>query len=392
MSMPLRIAIFSDSALPLINGVSVSVAALIQELRDRGHDVDLYANRFPGFVETHPNNIRFNAVEIPFWRGYPVTMPPLGAQLKRFRTRPYDIVHTHTPFPVGMIGLRWAESHELPIVSTYHTLYDRYSHYVKILPPRFVRYRIARHTNYYYSRVNHVITPSEASLKWLRRHDVHTSATIIPTGSPLPKPQNREELRAKFGLNPTDLVLLYAGRLAPEKNLRLLLEAVSDVMKDRPEAQLWLMGDGPYRGKCEDLVDQLKIRSRVKFLGFVSQASVGEVYGAADLFVFASVTETQGLVVQEAMLHRLPVVVVSGGGASETIVDGHNGLLARNDRMDFCQKMIEVLSSNESRYRLAEAGFHSQLPRSIPAMVDRVLQVYGQVISEFRSKEAKLDP
>lgn len=390
--MPLRIAVFSDSALPLINGVSVSVAALVQELRDRGHDVDLFANRFPGFVETHPNNIRFNAVEIPFWRGYPVTMPPLGAQLKRFRARPYDIVHTHTPFPVGMIGLRWAESHELPIVSTYHTLYDRYSHYVKILPPRFVRYRIARHTNYYYSRVNHVITPSEASLKWLRRHDVHTSATIIPTGSPLPKPQNREELRAKFGLNPTDLVLLYAGRLAPEKNLRLLLEAVSDVMRDRPEVQLWLMGDGPYRRACEDLVDQLKIRSRVKFLGFVSQASVGEVYGAADLFVFASVTETQGLVVQEAMLHRLPVVVVSGGGASETIVDGHNGLMARNDRMDFCQKMIEVLSSNESRDRLAEAGFHSQLPRSIPAMVDRVLQVYGQVISEFRSKEAKLDP
>jgi len=110
------------------------------------------------------------------------------------------------------------------------------------------------------------------------------------------------------------------------------------------------------------------------------------------LFVFASVTETQGLVVQEAMLHRLPVVVVSGGGASETIIDGHNGLLARNDRMDFCQKMNEVLCSDETRQQLAEAGFHSQLPRSIPAMVDRVLAVYREVISEFRSSEANLDP
>ncbi|CAN1490700.1 RfaG Glycosyltransferase [Fimbriimonadaceae bacterium] len=392
MPKPLRIAVFSDSALPLINGVSVSVAALVEELRDRGHDVDLYANRFPGFVETHPNNVRFNAVEIPFWRGYPVTMPPLATQLRRFRERTYDIVHTHTPFPVGMIGLRWAESHELPIVSTYHTLYDRYSHYVKILPPRFVRYRIARHTNYYYSRVHHVITPSEASLKWLRRHDVHTRATIIPTGSPVPKRQNPEELRAKFGVSPTDVVLLYAGRLAPEKNLRLLIEAVSDLMAQRPEVQLWLMGDGPYRATCEELVDQLGIRARVKFFGFVSQPSVGDVYGAADLFVFASVTETQGLVVQEAMLHRLPVVVVSGGGASETIIDGHNGLLARNDRMDFCQKMNEVLSSNETRQQLAEAGFHSQLPRSIPAMVDRVLAVYREVISEFPSSEANLDP
>src|SRR5436190_4347033 len=249
MAEGLRVAIFSDSLLPILNGVSVSVDALVSELRNQGYSVHVFAPRFPGYREPDPNPYRFRAIETPWTKGFPCAYPPFLRMLRKFRRHEFDVIHTHTIAILGFVGLRWAESHEIPIVSTYHTLYDRYAHYVPaILPRRYARFKIAKHTSWYYNSVDHVITPSDASLRWLRRHSVVKPVTVIPTGA---KPRlflDRSEVRQKLGIPPEQKVMLWVGRLAIEKNMELLLEMAAVAFAHDPHLRLWVVGDGPYRG------------------------------------------------------------------------------------------------------------------------------------------------
>jgi 1,2-diacylglycerol 3-alpha-glucosyltransferase len=384
----LRVAVFSDSALPVLNGVSISINALVTELRHQGHSVHLYAPHFPGHKDSDPNTFRFRSIETPISKGYPVAIPPFYRTLRQFRRHEYDLVHTHTPFFLGMVGFRWAESHGLPIVSTYHTLYDRYAHYFKLLPRRYVRFRIAKHTNFYYNRMDHVITPSEASLKWLRRHSVDTPVTVIPTGIPMGSRIDRAEARQALGIPPEQRILLYVGRLAQEKNLSTLLESAAQAFRSHPQLRLWLVGDGPYRAECMAIVRRLGIGDRVRFAGFVEPRKVGLYYAAADLFVFTSITETQGLVVQEAMLHGLPAVVATGGGAGAAVHDGENGFLVKNDPLEVAQHVLRILDDEALYQRMSQEAERSTRGAGIPDMCERVVAVYRSVIAAHHEQAA----
>ena len=375
---------FSDSALPILNGVSVSLDALIGELRLQGHSVHLFTARYPGYRDEDPNTYRFRAMETPISKGYPIAYPPFFRMLLKFRRHQYDVVHSHTPFVMGMVGLRWAESHEIPIVSTYHTLYDRYAHYFRILPARYVRFRIAKHTNFYYNRVDHVLTPSEASAKWLKRHSVSTPTSIIPTGIARGPILERSEVRQTLGIAPETRMLLYVGRLAKEKNLGILLDAVATLFKQDRSTRLYLVGDGPYRQECVEQARRLGIGDRVKFAGFVPKLDVHRYYAAADLFLFSSITETQGLVVQEAMTHGLPAIVVGGGGASASVLDGVNGFIVKNEASDMANAIRRVLSDADLYERLAEQAPRSVRDLGVPVMAADVVSVYRQVIREQR--------
>lgn len=381
---------FSDSALPVLNGVSISVNALVRELRDRGHSVHLYAPKVPGHRDEDPNTFRCRAIKTPWAPEYPLAIPPFYRLLRRFRQHEYDLVHTHTPFALGMVGLRWAESHNLPIVATYHTLYDRYAHYLAAFPRRYARFRIAKHTNFYFNRMDAVITPSEVSQKWLRRHSVSRPITVVPTGAPRRAFLDRAECRGNFGLPPDLRVMLYVGRLAREKNLSVLLQMAARCFAADPSLRLWLVGDGPYRAECKELARHLGIGDRVRFVGFVPRAEVDRYYAAADIFVFPSITETQGLVVQEAMSYGLPAVAIVGGGASSGIEHGINGLVVRNDADEFARATLRVLNDESLHASMSVAAARSVRSHGLDEMTEGVLDVYRTAIN-IRSQEARPD-
>lgn len=385
----LRIAIFSDSALPILNGVSISIDALIRTLRDRGHSVHLFTAMQPGHRELDPNTYRFRAISTPFARNYPVAYPPFYRMLHKFRRQEFDLIHTHTPFNIGFVGLRWAESHDLPIVSTYHTLYDRYAHYIRIFPRRYLRFKIAKHTNFYYNHVDHVLTPSDAARKWLLRHSVTKPISVVPTGVPSGPLIDRAEARRSLGISPEQRILLYVGRLAKEKNLEVLFDAAGRVFEKDPTARLWLVGDGPHRAACASMARAMGIGDRVRFAGFVPRAEVDQFYAASDLFVFSSITETQGLVVVEAMNYGLPAVAVVGGGASEPIKDGFNGYVAKNDPQALAKKVLTVLSDDRKAARLSEGAVATARKFGPDAMADRVLEVYRSVLREKRGEKER---
>lgn len=375
----LRIAIFSDSCLPVLNGVSVSIDALVQELRNRDHSVHVFTTAYPGHRDSDPNTHRFWALNTPWTGSYPIAMPPFIGMLRQFRKHTFDLIHTHTPFTVGYCGLKWAESHDLPIVSTYHTLYDRYWHYIPYFPKRYIRFKIAKHTNYYYSRVDHVITPSAAAFRWLRRHSVKTPMSIVPTGAPRRQFIDRSEVRGQLGIAPGHRILLYVGRIAKEKNLEVLFDAAAMLMTD-PALRFWLVGDGPHRAACQAIARKLGIGDRVRFIGFIPREEVDRYYAAADLFVFSSVTETQGLVIQEAMAYGLPAVAVGGGGASASILDGQTGFVVKNSAEAIACAARRILDDDSAYAAMSEASSRVVREHGASEMCERVLEVYRTVV------------
>lgn len=384
----LRIALFSDSTLPILNGVAVSIDALVRELRNAGHSVHIYTAAFPGYRDPDPNTFRFPAFETPWSKGYPVAPPPYYGMLRKFRKHPYDLIHTHTPGPIGLVGLRWSQSHETPIVSTYHTLYDRYAHYIPLFPRRYVRHKIAKHTNFYYNRVDHVITPSAAALRWLRRHSVRTPASIVPTGAPPRAMLSRAEVRNKLGIPAQQRMLLYVGRLAREKNLGLLFEMAGLAFQADPSLRLWLVGDGPYRDEATAMARRAGVGDRVHFVGEVSRSEVDTFYAAADLFVFSSITETQGLVVQEAGTYGLPAVVVGGGGASAGVVDGENGFVVRNEARAMADRVLDAFADESLYARLSEGAVRLARQYGTEAMTEKVVDVYRRAIESQSRRHA----
>ncbi|MBS1704304.1 MAG: glycosyltransferase family 4 protein [Armatimonadetes bacterium] len=384
---PLRIAIFSDSALPILNGVSVSIDALVRGLREQGHSVSIFTSSYFLHKDEDPQTYRFLALETPWTKNYPLAFPPFYPMLYQFRKQNFDIIHTHTPWTVGFVGLRWAQSHGIPIVSTYHTLYDKYSHYIPFIPKRYIRYKIAKHTNFYYNSVDHVITPSEASLKWLRRHSVARPITVIPTGIPNPKWLDRADARMKLEYQPSDKVLLYVGRIAEEKNIITLLQSSAAVMRKDKNVKLMLVGDGPARFECVQATRDLGIGDRVRFTGYVPRDRVGEYYSAADLFLFSSVTETQGLVIWEAMSYGLPAIVVQGGGASTAVQNDVNGILVRNDISQFASAIEECLNDENVYTRLSAGARQQAREMSIDRMTERIVDIYHSAVTPLAPRE-----
>lgn len=376
---PLRIAIFSDSYVPITNGVSQSISLLIEELRARGHSVSIFTARYPGYKDSDPNVIRFLSVVTPFARDYPLSIPPFFPYYRYFRLGNFDIVHTHTPFLAGNIGMRWARRKQVPVVSTYHTLYEKYAHYIPFIPHKVTRKCISAYTHWYYNRCEEIITPSPSAKRFLQHHHIQKPITVIPTGTPPPPLVSRAEARAQLNVKPEEKMLLYVGRIAREKNIHFLLHALARLPR-KDHVRLWLVGDGPAWQECAEKVRELGIGDHVVFVGAVPRKSVDIYYAAADLLTFASVTETQGLVLGEAMSFGLPVVVVRGGAVSQVVKEGINGLISSLDPEEFASRILHALEDEGLWQRLSEGARRSSRNWSISAMTDAVLEVYFRAL------------
>lgn len=379
----MKIALFSESYLPYLNGVSISIRILQEELMRRGYEVWVYAPRFRNHQDDSPWVRRFPAFYTPFEPDYPIGWYWAPRLWREWRQQRFDLVHTHTPFLVGMAGASWARRTSTPLVSTFHTLYEEYLHYVPGMIPRGLVRRVLRwHLRRYYERVDAIITPSEIGATVLRRYGVQKP--ITPIRNPvLPFPDlTKEQARAALGIPEDVWMLLYVGRMAPEKNVHLLLQAMPHVVRGCPKARLWLVGPGPSLEALQALADALNLHDYVYFTGPVPREQVSLYLLAADLFTFPSVTESQGLVLDEAQAAGLPCIVANGGGAPEAVDYGASGLIVEPTPEAFVEAILYLTRHAEAREQLRQAGLCKRETLSVPAVVDRVLQVYQSAMSK----------
>ena len=379
----MRIGIFSESYDPVVNGVTVSILTLTKELKKLGHEIYVFAPGYRGHKDVENEVLRFPSVRTWFAPDYPLAIPYLPRLTQRVKRLNLDIIHTHTPFMMGWLGLRLARRLGIPIVSTNHTQYTEYAHYFTLAPRAATRAAIIGHLRRYYNRCDAVVVPSSPITALLKEYGVRTPTHVIPTGNTLDTAMDREarsRIRNEYGIPEDARVMLYVGRLAREKNLGLLLEAFDRLSRKHDDLRLFVVGGGPFESECREIASRLGCCRRVVFTGSVPREKVAKYYSAGDLFTFPSVTETQGLVIGEALGAGLPCVAVNAGGAPEMVVEGEDSLLAENDIEDFTAKIDRLLCDCELMRKLSVKAVENAARFSPHGMALRMLEVYETVV------------
>ena len=309
----MRIGLFTNNYRPLVNGLATSVETFAQAFRRAGHAVTVVAPRYPGVPDCEEGVLRVPGLRAPTHHAYVLPMAWWPGVARAVAALRLDVFHAQHPLLLGRAAAGWARRAKRPLLFTYHTHYDRYAHYVPG-PSRLVARLAIRQAAAFAGRADLVIAPGPAVVRSLRAQGVETRIAIVPTGVPLVvnlAEPSRMACRRALGLDDGSPLCLAVGRLAKEKNQAFLLSTFTRILRDLPTARLVLVGEGDDRPRLERLAHTLSIRGRVRFVGVVPHEAVGDYYQAADLFLFPSTSETQGIVVLEALAAGLPVVAVT---------------------------------------------------------------------------------
>ena len=327
----MNICMFTNTYLPHVGGVARSVQFFAEDLMGMGHRVLVVAPTFPENTEPgrgRPSVVRVPAIQQFNGSDFSVRIPlPLYIDQEIEQFVP-DIVHSHHPFLLGDAAVRVARKRNLPLVFTHHTLYEQYTHYVPVDSEALIGF-VVRLSTLYANLCCQVVAPSRSIARLLSERGVTRPIEEVPTGVDIDffADGNGEKFRREIGLPHDALVVGHLGRLAPEKNLVYLAEAVAIFMTKAPTAHFLVIGDGPSRSEIKRIFVKRQLEDRLHLAGKATGDRLRDAYGAMDLFVFSSTSETQGMVLVEAMAAGKPVIALDASGSREVIRDKENGRL-----------------------------------------------------------------
>jgi glycosyltransferase involved in cell wall biosynthesis len=381
-----RIALFTNNYLPFCGGVTISVETLRSGLEGRGHAVWVMAPRFRGAADGGPRVLRYPSIPATTYPEFPLAVPYAPAVTARVRALDVEIFHAHHPFLLGPAAARLARRAGRPLVFTYHTRYEKYAHYVPVTRP-LVEAAALRLSTRFAAQADAVIAPSVVVRDELVRRGVRAPVAVVPTGIDLAlfRPGPRGAARQALALPAGDPILLYVGRLDREKSVERVLLAFDLVASTVPRARLVLVGHGKEAERLRAVAGGLAAASRVTFLGVRAHHTLPACYQAADLFLFASETETQGLVLAEAAACGLPAVAVEAPGCDEVVRDGETGLLTKSDPTALAEAAVGLLLDPVRRAAMAgRAREVAAREFDVRLQIDRTLAVYAEAAARGR--------
>ncbi|MDR9439734.1 MAG: glycosyltransferase [Halomonas sp.] len=358
----LTILMISDVYLPRVNGVSTSITSFCAALERLGHSVTLICPAYPVGQTDRPGVLRIASRSVP---GDPedrmMRYREVLALAPELVTQAFDLIHVHTPFVAHSAGIALGERLGIPVVATYHTLFEEYlHHYVRWLPRRWLRFVARRLSVRQCHQLDALVVPSLAMRDVLSRYGVKAPMAVIATGLALEaftQPRTTDDFRARYGLPSMARLLLYVGRTAHEKNIGFLIEMLPWVLAKHPDTRLVITGEGPARAALTRQAQAVGVGEAVHFLGYLDRdGPLQAAYRAADAFVFASRTETQGLVLLEALALGTPVVSTAVMGTRDVLEDGEGCLIAEETHDDFAAKVNRVLGDPALREMLSRRG------------------------------------
>jgi 1,2-diacylglycerol 3-alpha-glucosyltransferase len=383
----MRILMISDVYFPRVNGVSTSIQTVAREFVQKGHEVALIAPDY-GRHEPEPFKIiRIPSRYLPLDPEDRILRPRRVAALgQELATEAFDIVHIHTPFVAHYSGLALSQRLNIPVVESYHTFFEQYlDKYIPFVPSAWLRFGARRFSAAQCADVDALAVPSYAMLEVLRSYGVKTPAEVIPTGVELDQfaEGKGERFRQQHGIEQQRPVLVHVGRLAFEKNVDFLVRVLMLVRCSVPNVLLVIAGEGPARSSLEGMVAREGLQQSVLFVGYLGrEGPLEDCYCAGDAFVFASRTETQGLVLLEAMALGVPVVSTAVMGTREVLRADHGCLIAEDEEADFAEKAVQILLDCGLRQRLSAEAKRYAREWSAPLMAGRMLWFYRRVMDQ----------
>jgi len=382
----LKIGMFTDSYRPYTSGVVRSIETTSAKLTELGHEVYIFAPSYPKYEkETHV--FRFVSIPTPTHPEFTIALPfslYLRQTIKRIGL---DIIHVHSPFSLGLLGARYARRYGLPLVFTYHTMYDQYVHYLPFAHG-ISRRMVLRLSQNFCNRCDLVITPTEV-IRNIVGKNIQTQSKAVATGIDIVefKSANPRWLRERYGINKDIKILLHLGRLGKEKNIGFLLEAYKHIRADKPDTCLVIVGEGSEKEALQQEAVKHGIDSSVIFTGALSRSNVVDSYAGADIFIFASTTETQGIVLGEAKAAGLPAVAVKALGASEMVKDGVDGFLTPLSMSEYVSRVIQLLDDEALRRTMSAQAIVESNNISAIAMAEKLAGAYEEIAREKKRRK-----
>ena len=393
----MNILFISDVFFPRVNGVSTSINTFATELRALGHQVTLIAPSYSDEDKEEEWIVRVPSHKIYFDpEDRLMNFGKLKALLPWIRDKHFDVIHIHTPFTAHYVGIHFGKKLDIPVVETYHTFFEDYLHHYLPFIPQFISRKLARTiSRRQCNAVDGIISPSKPMLDVLKQYGIKTPAEVVATGLDDSSFANVDgkHFRMSHNIPLTQPMLLFVGRVAHEKNIGFLLEMHVELIKKHPDALLVITGEGPAEESIKHSIDKLGIANKVRMIGYLDRShELIACYKAADIFVFASKSETQGLVLLEAMAQGTAVVAIAELGTKSILIEGEGVLIAKDDINDFADKVSVLLSDAPKRQMIGEKGRqYAQEKWGAGVLAKKVAKFYKSAINQKSSLSRYMD-
>jgi len=357
----MKILFISDVYFPRVNGVSTSIETFRRNLHLLGHTVHLIAPEYGTPAADETGILRVPARRVPFdpedrLMRYGWVMK----QLDRLRGEHYDLIHVQTPFVAHYLGVKLSYLLDIPCIETYHTFFEEYLyHYIPLLPKWVTRSLAKRFSRHQGNSLDGMVIPSRPMQRVLQDYGIETTMEVIATGIEPGSfvPGDRSAFREKFSIPQDRPMLLFVGRVAHEKNIDFLIRVVDQVRRQVEDVLFVIAGEGPARPSLEQEVRKRAMGENVRFIGYLDRhTELNSCYSAADIFIFSSRTETQGLVLLEAMAQGVPLVSTAELGTRDVLQDGAGVWIAQEELSDFSNNVVKMLANPQLRTELGELG------------------------------------
>ncbi|MBR9682060.1 MAG: glycosyltransferase [Candidatus Aenigmarchaeota archaeon] len=361
---------FTDTYDPQTNGAVDSIKKFTKELRKRGHKVYIFCP-YDKKLKKNKYIIPLRSVKFLPYPEYRIGLPSARIIKHIKKIRP-DVIHIQSPATIGLAGLAIAKYYNIPTVATYHTLLTEYFSYISTSHEKMSKKSIIKFTKWFFSKVDKIIVPSTSIIKILKRYGIHKPMEVIMTGIYLKKRMLKKKHKNEIPL------ILHVGRICKEKRIDVIIKAFKKILKQR-DAKLVITSDGPDRERLEKLVDTLKIADKVLFTGYISDTKRDQYYKDADVFVTASKTETQGIVLAEALSIGCPVVVKNSLGFKDVIKNGYNGFLFNNEK-GMIKSIFKVLDDASLRKKFVKNAKETVNELSVEKTSDKLIDSYNNLL------------
>jgi len=393
----MNILFISDVFFPRVNEVSTSINTFATELRALGHHVTLIAPSYTDEDKQEEWIVRVPSHKIYFDpEDRLMNFGKLKALLPWIRDKHFDVIHIHTPFTAHYVGIHFGKKLDIPVVETYHTFFEDYLHHYLPFIPQFISRKLARTiSRRQCNAVDGIVSPSKPMLDVLKQYGIKTPAEVVATGLDDSSFANvdGEHFRMSHDIPLAQPMLLFVGRVAHEKNIGFLLEMHVELIKKHPDALLVITGEGPAEESIKHSIDKLGISNKVRMIGYLDRShELIACYKAADIFVFASKSETQGLVLLEAMAQGTAVVAIAELGTKSILIEGEGVLIAKDDINDFADKVSALLSDAPKRQMIGEKGRqYAQEKWGAGVLAKKVAKFYKSTINQKSSLSRYMD-